>query len=80
MVSYMLSMVKLKLCRVVYQGPVSNGRFYTMLAFRMFELVAAIQICIQNWPNFEDISHDIYQKTQQTKTPSRTLTEHYQLI
>ena len=46
----------------------------------MFELVAAIPICIQNWPNVEDISHDIYQKTLQNKTPSRTLTEHYQLI
>ena len=51
-----------------------------MLAFRMFELVAAIQIYIQNWPNFEDISHDIYQKTQQNKTSIRTLIEHYQLI
>ena len=28
----------------------------------------------------EDISHDIYQKTQQNKTPNRTLTEDYQLI
>ena len=48
-----------------------------MLAFRMFELVLveAIQICIQNWPNFENISHDTYQKMQQNKTLSRTLTE-----
>ena len=37
-----------------------------MLAFRIFELVAAIQI-------WKDISHDIYQKTQQNKTPNRTL-------
>ena len=28
----------------------------------------------------EDISHDIYQKTQQNKTPNRTLIEHYQLV
>ena len=28
----------------------------------------------------EDISHDIYQKTQQNKTPNRTLTKHHQLI
>ena len=28
----------------------------------------------------QDIFHDIYQKTQQNKTPNRTLTEHYQLI
>ena len=27
----------------------------------------------------EDISHDIYQKTQQNKTLNRTLTEDYQL-
>ena len=32
----------------------------------MFELVAAIQICIQNW-------NDIYRKTQQNKTPNRRL-------
>ena len=28
----------------------------------------------------EDISHDIYQKTQQNKTLNRTLTEHDQLV
>ena len=26
--------------------------FYTVFAFRMFDLVAAIQICIQNWKTF----------------------------
>ena len=26
-----------------------------------------------------DISHDIYRKTQQNKTPNRTLTENYKL-
>ena len=31
--------------------PVIAG-FYTVVAFRMFELVAAIQICIQNWKTF----------------------------
>ena len=25
---------------------------YTVFAFRMFELVAAIQICIKNWKTF----------------------------
>ena len=50
-----------------------------MFAYRMFELVAAIKICIQN-TKLEDISHDIYEKTQQNKTPNRTLTEDYQLI
>ena len=29
-------------------------------------------------PKLEDISHDIYQKTQQNKTRKRTLTEDYQ--
>ena len=60
-------------------------RFYRVFAFRMFELVAeryylvaAIQICIQNWKTC--ISPDIYQKTQQNKTPNRTLTEDYQFI
>ena len=43
-----------------------------MLAFMMFEVVAAMQICIQNWLNFEDIPHDIYLETQQNKTPSKT--------
>ena len=28
----------------------------------------------------EDIFHDIYQKTQQNKTPNRTLTEEYQFM
>ena len=27
-------------------------RFYRVFAFRIFELVAAIQICIQNWKTF----------------------------
>ena len=50
----MLSLVKLKLCRVVHQGSVSNryNGFYTVFTFRMFELVAAIQVCIQNWNTF----------------------------
>ena len=48
-----------------------------MFAFRMFELAAAIQIGIQK---LEGIYHDISQKTQQNKTPNRTLTEYYQLI
>ena len=53
MFSYMLSLVKLKLCRMVHQGSVSIiVSFYTVFAFRMFELVAAIQICIQNWKTF----------------------------
>ena len=56
----MLSLLKLKLCRVVHQGSVNNRKGYTIVAFRMFELVAAIQICKQNWPNLEDISYDIY--------------------
>ena len=51
-----------------------------MLAFKVLELVAATQICIQNWPNFKDIFHDVYLKMQQNKTQSRTLTEHYRLI
>ena len=51
-----------------------------MLAFRTFELVAAIQICIQNLPNFENIFHDIYQKMQQNKTSNGTLTYHFMLI
>ena len=42
--------------------------------------------CLSLWQLFryayklEEISHDIYQKTQQSKTPNRTLTEDYQLI
>ena len=52
MFSFMLSLVKLKLCRVVHQGSVSIVRFYTVFPFRMFELVAAIQICIQTWNTF----------------------------
>ena len=59
---------------VVHQGSLNN-RKVLYSAFRTFELVAAIQIYIQDWPIFEDISHDIYQKTQQNKTPNRTLTE-----
>ena len=45
-----------------------------MFVFRMFELVAAIQLCMHT--KLEDIPHDICQKTQQNKTPNRTLTEH----
>ena len=50
MLLFSLSLVKLRLCRGVYRGSVSNPKvlYGTMLAFRMFELVAAIQICIQN--------------------------------
>ena len=75
MFSCMHSLVKLKLCRVLYQGYVSNCKVLYNISFGMFELVAAIQICIQNWPNCEDISDDLYQKT-----PSRTFTEYYQLL
>ena len=42
-----------------------------MFAFRMFELVAAIQICIQNWKTFPMI---FTRKLQQNKIPNRTLT------
>ena len=70
----MLSLVKLKLYIVVHQGSVNNRKvLYNVSIYD--ELVAAIQICIQNWSNFEDVSHDIYQKTQQSKTRSRTLTK-----
>ena len=49
MFSYMFSLVKLKLCGMVHQGSVRVIiRFYTVFAFRMSELVAAIQICTQN--------------------------------
>ena len=64
----MLSMVKLKVCGMVHQGSV---RFYTVFEFRMFEDMDT---------KLEDISHDIYQKTQQNKASKRTLTEHCQLI
>ena len=47
MFSYMLSLAKLKLCRVVHIRDLSViVRFYAMFAFRMFESVAAIHICI----------------------------------
>ena len=52
MFSYMLSLVRLKLCGVVHQGSASNRWFYTVFAFRMFELTAAIRISLQNWKTF----------------------------
>ena len=77
MFSYMLSPVKLKLCRVVHQGSASN-------------LYVLYSVCVQNvsvssshsdmHTKLEDIFHDIYQNTQQNKTPNRKLTEVYQLI
>ena len=53
-------------------------RFYTVFAFRMFELVAAIQICIQNWKTLPMI---FTRKRNKIKlTPNRTLTKDYLLI
>ena len=74
---YMLSLVKLKLCRVVHQGSVSDRK--------VLHYVCGWDVSVSGsrsdmHTELEDISHDIYQKTQQKKTPSRTLTEHYQLI
>ena len=78
MFSFMLSLVNLKLCRVVYQGSVSNVRFYTVFAFIMFEFNSGSHSDMHT--KLEDISHDIYQKMQQNKTQNITLTEDYQLI
>ena len=64
MLSYMLSLVKLKLWEMVHQGTVSirclgldvrDGGSHTDIHTKL-----------------EDTSHDIYQKTQQNKTPNRT--------
>ena len=69
MFSNMLSLVKVKLCRVAHQGSV---RFYMVFAFRMFELVAAIQICIQNWKTFSMIFTRKLNKIKHRKNPHRT--------
>ena len=58
MFSYMLSLVKLKLCGMVHQGSVT---------------VRVSGSHLDMHTKLEDISHDIYQKTQQNKTPNRTL-------
>ena len=68
MFSCMLSLVKLKLCRVVHQRSVSNRRVVYGVC------VQDVQIRVSHsdmHTKLEDISHDIYQKTQQNKTPNR---------
>ena len=45
-----------------------------MFAFGVFESVAAIQICIQNWKTPPMII-----TRKRNKTPNRTLTEHYRI-
>ena len=77
MFSYMLSLVKLKLCGVVHQGSVSNRQVLYGVCVRD---VRGSGSHSDMHTKLEDISHVIYQKTQQNKTPNRTLTEHYQLI
>ena len=77
MLSWMLSLVKLKLRRVVHQGSVSNRKvLYSVYVENVRVSCSHSDIHIK----LEDISRDFYQKTLQNKTPSRTLTEHYQLI
>ena len=74
---YMLSLVKLKHCRVVHQGSVGNCK----VSYSVFvQDVGVSGSHSDTHTKLEDISHDIYQKTQQNKAPNRTLTEHYQLI
>ena len=73
MFSYMLSLATLELCRMVHQGSVNNCK----VLYGVCVWDARVSGSHSDMhTKLEDISHDIYQKTQQNKTLNRTLTEH----
>ena len=68
---------KAETCRMVHQGSVSNRKVLYSVCVQDVRLSGSHS---DMHTKLEDISHDIYQKTQQNKTLNGTITEHYQLI